>query len=562
MHLRGLARTNTPGQFDIPALPPGRRYGVIISAPGHGQKQMTSLEVSADPGRQELDPVELKPANLALAGQVLDMDDKPVAGISVNLSGDGQPMGNVRTDREGRFRFSQVCDGMAQLYANAQNSYGNITTEGGNTNVVLRLGERSSSSFTSRMQRLKGVVTDPDGNPVSGAQVAVFPNSGARVRTGTNGVFNLTWLLQPVQLQSGSALLVVRDAARNLAASEALETDATNIAVKLKPALTVRGQVKTPADAPLPGAQVELRLRAGNSIEQLNEQMSIADAQGRFEINCLPPDMPYMVFATAKGYGRNQQNVTNDSETNRLELEPFVLKPADKVVAGQVVDGNDKPVSGAHVQVLNAMVSSDGQPQVNVTTDSKGRFRLQVCEGRVRLITSSQNGIAQASVEAGDTNVVLTLTSRSVSGARVLGEPVRRATLQGRPLPDLSPFGLPAEAVATGKSLLVCLLDAEQRPCRRASRLLAEQHDALREKGVAVVAIQAVVASAESFQTWTNSSPLPFPVGRIAEKSATTRWASEVESFPWFILRDAQGKVAAEGFALEELDTKLTALKK
>ena len=63
------------------------------------------------------------------------------------------------------------------------------------------------------MHKLKGTVTDADGKPAAGAQVAVFPNNGTRwVKTGTNGEYNLTWSLQSWQIQSGGALLVVRDA--------------------------------------------------------------------------------------------------------------------------------------------------------------------------------------------------------------------------------------------------------------------------------------------------------------------------------------------------------------
>jgi protocatechuate 3,4-dioxygenase beta subunit len=560
MWLQGLARTNTPGKFEIPALPPGRRYGVIVSAPGYGQKQNHNLETFSEPGRQELDAVELKLANLKLAGQVLDADDKPVAGANVNMSGEGQPSGNVRTDREGRFSFDRVCEGQVQLSANAQSTYGNVSAEGGDTNVVLRLGQSVGTVSGSTAHKLRGTVTDTGGKPVAGAQVAVFPTDGSPrwVKTGTNGAFNLTWALQSYQLRSGNASLVVRDTARNLAATEELSEEATNLDVQLKPALTLTGRVEGPDGAPLAGAQVGVWLRAGNSYDQLNERPTATDAQGRFEIKNLPADARYLAYATAKGRGRSQQQVEPATETNRVELEPFVLRLADKILAGQVVDQNDKPVSGVSVSLMNVISSGEDQPEGNTTTDSKGRFRLQVCEGQVRLYASAQSSYAQITAEAGDTNVVIQLGS---SGSVVRAAPMR-ASLKGRPLPDLTALGLAADAAPAGKPVLLCLADVEQRPSRRVVRLLAEQHDALRQKGITVLAVQAAVTSADALKEWKDTNPVPFAVGRVAEKSDKTKWASEVESFPWLILTDAQGRVMAEGFALEELEAKLQALSK
>ena len=162
MWLSGLARNNPSGQIEIPAMPPGRKYGLVVSAPGYGQKQLFNLDVSSEPGRQELDPVELKPANLKLAGQVLDANDQPVAGCTVRVSGDDQPSVSVRTDREGRYTFDHVCEGTLQISANSQNYYGNISAVGGDTNVVLRLGQSYSSSLGAQMHQLKGVVTDAE----------------------------------------------------------------------------------------------------------------------------------------------------------------------------------------------------------------------------------------------------------------------------------------------------------------------------------------------------------------------------------------------------------------
>jgi hypothetical protein len=556
MHLPGLSRgTNAPGHFEIPALPPGRKYGVLISAPGYGQKSIYDVGAS-DAGRTELDPVELRPANLKLAGQVLDADDKPAAGVYVNLQGEGQPFAHVQTDREGRFVFEHVCEGTAQLFANSSGSYGNLSAEDGDTNVVVRLGQTYNSAPGASAHKLQGTVTDAGGKPAAGAQVAVFPTSfnGIRwVKTGTNGAFNLTWTLQPWQMQSGGAMLVVRDTARNLAASQELAEDTTNLDVQLKPGLIVAGRVEDIDGAPLAGAQVGVWLKAGNSLDQLDERLAAADAQGRYEIKCLPPEARYTVFATAKGRGRSQQQVQNDSDTNRMELTPFALKLANRVVAGQVLNENDKPASG-----VNVSLNGEDQPDGNMTTDSKGRFHFQVCEGQVRLFANSQGGSAQASAEAGDTNIVMTLSSQQ----GVFAQPQRHVSLKGSPLPDLATVNLASDATPPGKPVLLCLFDAGQRPSRHFIHLLDEQAAALRQKDVSILGVQSAITSDENFNAWKSAGPVSFPVGRVTEKSGKTKWATEVAALPWLILADANHQVVAEGFSLDELDAQIQKLGK
>ena len=216
MHVNGLStETNVPGYFAIGALPPGRRYGLYVSAPGYGQRYVNEVDAS-EARRIELDPVELRPANLKLAGTVLDADDKPVVGANVSLYGDGQPNGSVGTDHDGRFAFDKVCEGMARLSANARSCYGSISAEGGDTNVVLRLGRSSSTSSSAKLRKLKGLVTDPAGKPVAGAQVAGFPSSGSSrwIKTTTNGSYSLSW-----QMRAGIPRLIVRELAHNLAAA-------------------------------------------------------------------------------------------------------------------------------------------------------------------------------------------------------------------------------------------------------------------------------------------------------------------------------------------------------
>ena len=555
MHLAGLSRgTNVPGRFEIPALPPDRRYGVNVSAPGYGQKYVNVAETEVQAGRVELDPVELKVANLKVAGQVVDSDDKPVVGAHVSLYGEGQPNANTRTDRDGRFSFDRVCEGQVQLSASARNSHGSISAEGGDTNAVLRLGESVTYGGSSPPRKLKGTVTGPDGKPAVGVQVAVFASGSMRwVKTDTNGAFNLTWSIEP--WQSGSPCLIARDPKGNLAVAEDINEDTTTANLQLKPGLVVTGRVEDPNGKPLTNATVEIQLRAGNSSSTFDSARIVVDAQGRFEINTLPPDRQYLLWITAKGYGSARPDVeSGETETNRIELAPVVLKVADRKLAGQVVNSEDKPVAGANVYMYG-----EDQPNTSVRTDKQGRFKFdQVCGGQVQLSANYQNSYANARADAGDTNVVITLSSDS--GSR-RARP-RRASLIGKPLPDLTVLNLASNAVPAGQPLLLCLFDLEQRPSRRCVRLLSEQHDALKQKGLAVLAVQTTPTTAEALQSWNDASPVPFPVGCVAEKSDQTKWVSGVESLPWLILADAQGRVIAEGFALDELDAKLKAAAK
>jgi hypothetical protein len=46
----------------------------------------------------------------------------------------------------------------------------------------------------------------------------------------------------------------------------------------------------------------------------------------------------------------------------------------------------------------------------------------------------------------------------------------------------------------------------------------------------------------------------------VAEESKQTAWVTGLTSLPWLVLTDAQRRIPAEGFALEEIDAKLKGL--
>ncbi|MHC4645318.1 MAG: peroxiredoxin family protein [Planctomycetota bacterium] len=127
-----------------------------------------------------------------------------------------------------------------------------------------------------------------------------------------------------------------------------------------------------------------------------------------------------------------------------------------------------------------------------------------------------------------------------------------------RPLPDLGNikinFSLPE---AKGKRILLCLFDINQRPSRHTVRELAKRLEQLKEKGVAVVWVQAAKLDQQKLNEWVKKNNIPVPVGMIIENEEQTRFNWGVRSLPWLILTDRQHMVIAEGFGLNELDRKI-----
>jgi uncharacterized GH25 family protein len=539
------------GRFEIKALPAGRRYGVNVSAKGYG-RVTRNVPQDAEGRRVELEPCELALADRQLAGLVLDDNDQPVADANIYGYGEGQPGVNGKTDAKGRFAFSQVCAGPIQLNANTRNGgYASVSVEGGDTNITLRLGVRAAYGSSSSGSRLTGMVTDAAGKPAAKAAVCLFPSfSPAEKQTDSEGRFALTF--NPGRFGAGSSqpVVVARDADRNLAAALDLEEGATNACVRMETALTVSGRVMDPTGKAVTNGQVRVLFHTERMASNLGTPVR-TDVEGRFEIKALPRDRQYTVNASARGFGQSQRSLpATDTATNRLELEPIELVPANQRIAGVVLDDDDKPVARASIYSFG-----EKQPNQTTQTDAKGQFSMdKVCAGPIQLSANSQRGgYGNAKAEGGDTNTVIRISTTRV----IRRMESQTGRLKGKPLPDLAPLGLTPEQAPADQPLLAVLIDAEQRPSRRALRLLGEQAAAIKEKGVAVIVIHNGTMTEDDFKAWKQEAALAFPVGCFKGDAEKGRSAWGASALPWLILTDKAHRVTAEGFPLEELDAKL-----
>ena len=103
-----------------------------------------------------------------------------------------------------------------------------------------------------------------------------------------------------------------------------------------------------------------------------------ADAEGRFEIKGAAAGPPVQRHHLRQGLWPGAAECAGFGHpTNRVELEPFQLMPADQRIAGVVLDEDDKPVARASIYSYG-----DKQPNLNAQTDAKGQFSLdKVCAG-------------------------------------------------------------------------------------------------------------------------------------------------------------------------------------
>ena len=136
------------------------------------------------------------------------------------------------------------------------------------------------------------------------------------------------------------------------------------------------------------------------------------------------------------------------------------------------------------------------------------------------------------------------------------------ASLTGTPLPDFLNVGFNiVPKRPDDKAFLICFFDMNQRPSRNCITELTGKAEQLKEKGLAVIGVQASKVNENELNRWIQQSNIRFPIGTIKGDVERTLFSWGVRSLPWLILADQEHIVRSEGFAFSELDDKLKQIK-
>jgi hypothetical protein len=133
---------------------------------------------------------------------------------------------------------------------------------------------------------------------------------------------------------------------------------------------------------------------------------------------------------------------------------------------------------------------------------------------------------------------------------------------KGDPLRSLAEFKIKLSSQnVKEKMILLCFFDMNQRPSRNCMKELSKKVHELKGKEVVVIAIHTSKTEHEKLDDWVKKNNIPFQVGMVQGNEDKTRFTWGVRSLPWLILTDKEHIVTAQGFRLDELDEKITALK-
>ena len=438
--------------------------------------------------------------------------------------------------------------------------YGTTMIERYNLTIDPRQTSRQEVSLPRSAIVLSGEVLDEKGQAVSGVSV-MQTSFGPRTITDAKGHFDTSEFHYFSSRLPSKATMLARHIQSGLGAIGVLE-DPTKSGrphgrIILKPAFNLTGNVTDPTGKSIPAAYVKLLEGSNNAV--VSEVAT--DPNGIYYFRSVPPPqdkLEYAIVARTKGYGQTAANqfLFHDDTAQPVQIDPIILLPADEVISGIVMDSNDQPVADVRISVHGPKIIRNYNwfYYGHTITDEKGRYRITGVPKEPLFINawsslSKQRG--ETMVNGGNENV------RVVLGQNLIFSP----SLKDKPLPELKDLEVNlSSANIRDKMMLICFFDMEQRPSRNCIIQLTKKAEQLKQKGIICVAVQASKIDENKLNEWIKKYNIPFPAGMIESDQEKIRFTWGVKSLPWLILTDNKHIVRAEGFALSELDEKISAI--
>ncbi len=335
-----------------------------------------------------------------------DAAEDPDKAIITVMDKQGNPLADVHvTETETQEQFTTDVKGQFICTLSDQMRFFCAVDKHHALALIGRLGpgQRQLNMELLPARVVSGQVTDPNGKPLAGVQIAPLPMSSFCTLTNEEGQFDIGWL--PDWEPRGGLCLLARHVERNLAALVDISRQAIRVDIQLAPALALSGAVTATEGTPLSGATVSLLLRKWNWGCGTPVKRAVTDESGRFTLPALPQLQEYELHVRAVGYVTEELttgviNVVKDRE----QIGPIVLSKRSPPAADEmgrlrvrVVDENLRPVDATSAQIWKKQPDGGARAESVslVSTGTPGLYEIdQIPVGKYPALSIHEEGFA------------------------------------------------------------------------------------------------------------------------------------------------------------------------
>lgn len=407
----GSVETGAAGKGAAAGAPALQR----VALPRHGD---VHAAISED------DPI----GDLRLEGQVIDEQERPVAGATVAI--DSYPPRAVSTEGDGSFVFDKLIGRDYQIEAASGDAYAGP--------VSLRLGA-DTEPVILRVRVVApieiAVFDHESGKPIAGAEVELRSQLVWTATTGADGVasFGGVGAPDPTIRVNAEGYAPVTDRLISFGRRE------QRIVIAMRAGAAVSGRITDAAGEPIAGARVIAALMSEPfPVIDPRRDGVVSGDDGTFRIPALAAGT-YRLTASAAGYATaNSPPIVVDGNTERRGIE--IALPTGARLRGSVTSVAGAPVVGADIRVVATGYVSWRSARRSYT-GSDGTFEIRDLSRRAFDVVASHDlGSSEITrvdlSDRAEATVELTLSITGEISGRVVddnGEPLPEARVHAEP---------------------------------------------------------------------------------------------------------------------------------
>lgn len=301
------------------------------------------------------DDVELRLTAAAALEGVLSRapDGAPVVGAVV-LGRDGRRTEQCRviTDDTGRFVVEDLQPGLLTVEITPRDAAAPPSKR-----LDLQAGQRTRLDLVLEPGvRIHGVVSDPEGQPIAGAEVGLGSSLQRSVTTDLHGWYEMYGLGGAMRRDLGS-LRARADGfggeQKRLGDAELLED--TRIDFELRKGRVATGRVLDPDGEPLEGVYVAgVGSKTVEGVSRSDWEPTTTGPDGRFELTSLHSLIDHQLFLRKEGFGTRVYDFPADEgERERIDYGDLVLCPGGRI-EGVLVSRTGTPLTDHLVKLRGA----------------------------------------------------------------------------------------------------------------------------------------------------------------------------------------------------------------